>query len=474
MELFKTPPLLQDVTSLPNEGVVQQARRIHLREAKLISRFSLVSVIILCYSILFLVFSCASRLALIGAQDTRTLADEEAAEEAPLLTSCTSSQSGSTQSIEALGATSDDQAGTSQSAPEQPRTRRRSTDPSYDFSAIDGEEAPFVEGIKHFGSCQVQIGNVKLQVEAKEVVLLLPRHSCLGLSSLCEAEGCMSSISDGFFVKEEGPFGRKGRIQIVVDASFAESPNPLADLLEYGEDDETQGGPAGPSGSAASPQGLPQSSPQQTQQGSLQVPPWQSQPPRAAQEGSRADACMRAYVLLERTENRKALKHLFAAFHDMRRPHGHKRTERRLLDFGGLCAIVEIEEQEKRWGWPKIDAVNYAASRVEEKLIEALQQLDASSSGAFCYGHVKKSFGVEEYVESGRAGAALFSIRVRTVESRLTDAATSAAVAIASPQGLDSPTIQAPSESQTEEVPKDLPHLGAYGPADPSKKGGFF
>ncbi|KAL8441341.1 hypothetical protein Emag_007258 [Eimeria magna] len=81
-------------------------------------------------------------------------------------------------------------------------------------------------------------------------------------------------MSTGFFVKEEGSHGRKkGRFRILVDG-----------ITQDGEDDETQGRPAAPSGSADLAQSLLQTSPQQSHQASPQVAPQPPEPPPADAE----------------------------------------------------------------------------------------------------------------------------------------------------------------------------------------------
>ncbi|KAL8442419.1 hypothetical protein Emed_007283 [Eimeria media] len=91
-------------------------------------------------------------------------------------------------------------------------------------------------------------------------------------------------MSTEVFVEEEGSGCGKGRLQIIVDASFAESSTPLADIPQDEDDDETQGGAAGPSGSAGMQQSSPQTSPQQSHQASPQSPPQQPLPPPLEEE----------------------------------------------------------------------------------------------------------------------------------------------------------------------------------------------
>ncbi|KAL8446673.1 hypothetical protein Emed_004841 [Eimeria media] len=118
-------------------------------------------------------------------------------------------------------------------------------------------------------SCRVQLGNVSLHVEAKELVRF---------------DSCLTTMSTGFFIEEEGSSGREGRLQFIVDASFAESPTPLADVPQDGDDDETQEEAAGPSGSAGMQQSPPQTSPQQSPEASPQSPPQQPLPSPVEEE----------------------------------------------------------------------------------------------------------------------------------------------------------------------------------------------
>ncbi|KAL8446672.1 hypothetical protein Emed_004840 [Eimeria media] len=374
MEVLEAPMVLQDVPSLPREGV-----------------FTHRVMIAVCSAILFLISSCASRLGLTGAQKTRRLAGDETDDEdrASLLTSCSRSQSNSSQSLRILESTSDDEDFPFPFVREQPSPRRPATGAPYGFLLIDGEDnrrqlQELMQIIyrwrkPHFGllkrSCSVQIDNVVLQVEAKEVVRsLLWFGVCLEGSRPTGTEpslrvqrkalrlsvrGGLKTVSNGFFVKE-GILseGRKGRLQIIVDASFAESPTPLEDIPQDGDDDETQQGAAGPSGSAGMQQSPPQTSPHQSHEASPQVSPQQLQLPVIAGEGSTLgppqllhpeDLGRRLYAFPEipGEENRKALQDLFKIFYDRRKAHKDKATIHRVEeDWGGPPTSVAGAEGE--------------------------------------------------------------------------------------------------------------------------------
>ncbi|KAL8442420.1 hypothetical protein Emed_007284 [Eimeria media] len=199
------------------------------------------------------------------------------------LKSTSRSESGSSQSLGILENTSDDGSFIFSFVPEQPRPRQPAKGTPYGFLLIDGEDnrrnlqelmqTIYKWRMPHFGlsksSCTVQLGNVLLQVEAKELGLGFgvrledSRPTGIELSLWIQSNG-INTVSNGFFVEEAIPSELKGRFHIIVDASFAESSTSLKDISQDGDDDETQGA-AGPSGSAGMQQSSPQTSPQQLQ-----------------------------------------------------------------------------------------------------------------------------------------------------------------------------------------------------------------